>query len=119
MDWCAASAEARAVGVNNPNAANKTRAGNLIGFLWGTRVWNSGIRFTGGLRGGDLISPLEVIDHTRLSSGARSRDLKGHDNHQSIPIKRLLRLDQTRCASVWIGMSVGTKRRSARCVFRR
>jgi hypothetical protein len=32
----------------------------------------------------------------RLSSGARSRDLKGHDNHQSIQINRLLRLHQTR-----------------------
>jgi len=37
-----------------------------------------------------------LIDDMRLSSGARSRDLKGHDNHQSIPINRLLRSDQTR-----------------------
>jgi hypothetical protein len=37
-----------------------------------------------------------MIDDMRLSSGARSRDLKGHDNHQTIPINRLLRLHQTR-----------------------
>jgi hypothetical protein len=59
MDWRAACAEARAAGVHNPSAASKTKTGNLIGFLWGTRVWNSGMRFTAGLRGGDLIPPLE------------------------------------------------------------
>jgi hypothetical protein len=32
-----------------------------------------------------------MIDDMRLSSGARSRDLKGHDNHQSIPINCFIR----------------------------
>ena len=37
-----------------------------------------------------------MIDGMRLSSGAISGELKSEDNHQSIPIKRLLRLHQTR-----------------------
>ena len=38
----------------------------------------------------------KMIDDMMLSSGARSRDLQGHDNHISIPINCLLRLHQTR-----------------------
>ena len=39
---------------------------------------------------------IKQIDDMRLSSGARFRDLQGHDNDQTIPINRLLRLHQTR-----------------------
>ncbi len=38
----------------------------------------------------------DLTDSMRLSSGAKSSDLKGRDNHISIPINRLLRIDQTR-----------------------
>jgi hypothetical protein len=36
------------------------------------------------------------MDDSRLSSGAKSRELKGRDNHETIPINGLLSVDQTR-----------------------
>ncbi len=37
-----------------------------------------------------VTNAIQMIDDTRLSSGARSRDFKGHDNHQSIPEELML-----------------------------
>jgi hypothetical protein len=40
---------------------------------------------------------VQIADDMRLSGVPTSRDLKDHDNHRFIPIKRLRRIVQTGC----------------------